>query len=187
MGEWRRSLRHVVDVRGWREVLRVRDVTLQEWALGSFHAALLLVGALLALHLADTLAGSLETGGTLLGGVLYLVLLSSTVLTARLVVEPSGLAERRDGRGTLRTVGWGVVGGGVNAVLFLLGLAVVVFAGLLLTSPGSVFLVVFLLAFGFLVALVAGVVLGTVFGLVDLLLFRLALRLVPDDGGGERL
>lgn len=187
MGEWRRGLRHVVDVRGWREVLRVRDVTLQEWALGSFHAALLLVSALLGLHLADDLAGSLAAAGTLVGGALYLVLLSSTVLTARLVVEPSGLAERRDVRGTLRTVGWGLVGGGVNAVLFLLGLAVVVFVGILLTSPGSVFVVVFVLAFGLLVALVAGLVLGAAFGLVDLLLFRIAMRLVPEDGGGPRL
>lgn len=179
MGE-RRLLRRVVDVRGWREMLRIRDVTLQQWALGSFHAALLLVAALLALHLSDGLAGALEAGETLVGGAFYLVLLSSTVLTARLVAEPAGLGERRDLRGTLRTVGWGVLGGGVNGILFLLGFVVVAFVGLLLVSPTGVFVLLFVLAFGSLVALVVGLLLGLAFVLVDLLLFRAVAWLVPD-------
>lgn len=187
MAERRRRLRHVIGVEGWREVFRVRDVTLQQWALGSFHAALLLVGSLLALHLSDGLAGALEAGGTLVGGALYLVLLTSTVLTARLLATQVGFDERRGLRGTLRSVGWGALGGGVNGVLFLLGLLVVGFVGLLFVSPESLSVLLFVLVFGLLVAFSVGFVLGLAFALLDLLLFRAVVWLVPDDGRRERL
>jgi hypothetical protein len=176
-------LREVLE--NWREFLDYRDVSLLGWALGSFHAAALLVVALLALHLNDSLAGAIREGGTLVGGALYLVLLGSTVLTARLVVDQAGLddpgALRGGLRETLRLVGWGTLGGAVNGVLFLLALSVVGFVALLVVQPGSAPIVLLVLAFGGVAAAVAGLLLGFVFVLVDLLLLWAALALLPEE------
>lgn len=186
---WRRILRHAVDVRGWREVFRLRDVSLLDWTLGSFHAAVLLVVALLALHLTDSLAGALDAGGTIVGGALYLALLASTVVTARLIVAQTGLDETGAHRGGLRetlgTVGWGILGGAVNGLLFLLVLAVVIFVGLLVTEPSDVVVLPFVLAFGTPVALAGGLVLGGAFVLVDLLLLWVVDSLVPGERAPE--
>lgn len=171
----------VTDVDGWQEVLQVQNVTLRQWALGSFHAALLLVIVLLVLHLSDGLAGALPADGTLVGSGIYLLLVASAVLTIQLVDGPAGLNERRDLRGTFQTVGWGALGGSVNGVLFLLGLVAAASIPFLVVSPGSAVLLPLALAFGSVVAAVVGFVLGFAFVLGDLLLVRTALWLVPDD------
>lgn len=164
-----------------------RDLRLLSWGLGSLHAALLLVAGLLALHLDGTLGETLGGGGTLVGGGLYLVLLSSTVLTAHLLLDPSGLDERRDLPGTLATVAWGAVGGGANGLLFLFGLLAVGTLFLLVTEPTGVALLPFVFVFGSVVAVLVGVVAGVAFVLVDLVLLRVAAWLVPADRGRERL
>lgn len=158
-----------------------RDLTLFEWALGSFHAALLLVVALLVLHLNDGLAGSLDAGGTLVGSALYLALLTSTVVTSMNLAEPARFLERRGLRGTLLTLLWGVLGGGANGLFFLVALLVVGFVGFLLTEPSNLLLLVFVAAFGSVVAIVVGLVLGAAFVLVDVVLVRAALGLVPGE------
>ncbi|MFB6171571.1 MAG: hypothetical protein ABEJ23_03490 [Haloarculaceae archaeon] len=156
-----------------------RVIGLRRWALGSFHAALVLVVALLAGYRSGGLADALGAGGTVVGGGLYLLLLASTVATVRML--PDDLDARRGIRGTLATVGWGAVGGGLNGILFLLELAAVAVVGLLLVRPERLAGLPFVLVVGLPAAAVAGVAVGLAVALVDLLLVRIVDRLVPGE------
>lgn len=173
------------DHRRWRSIAP-RGPTLLEWALGSFHAATLLVVPLLLIHLDDGLSGALAGGGTLVGAGLYLALLASTVVTVRAILAPSALEERRGLRGTVHTVGWGLAGGAVNGIVFLLVVLAGAFLALLLTRPAEVAGLPVVAVLGIPAAAVVGVALGLVFVVVDLVALRVARALAPPDGGRDQ-
>jgi hypothetical protein len=156
--------------------------SLAEWALGSFHAAGLLLAGLLAGHATDGLADLLGGGGgetTLLGAGAYAFLLVTTVVTVRIVVHPADLEPPEDGRGAAHTLGRAVLGGAFNAVAFVLplfGLLVGTQVGL---DPDGLTSGLFVLGIALPVAIAIGSGIGFVFGVLDLACVLVVDRLTP--------
>jgi hypothetical protein len=158
--------------------------SLAEWALGSFHAAGLLLAGLLAGHYTDGLADLLGGGGdepTLLGAGAYALLLLTTVFTVRLVVRPSDLHAPADGGDAARTLARSILGGAFNGIAFVLplfGLLVGLQVG---ADPAQVGSVLLILAIAVTVAIAVGGGIGFVFGVLDLASVLVVDRLVSSE------
>ncbi|MFB6308976.1 MAG: hypothetical protein ABEH35_06570 [Haloarculaceae archaeon] len=156
------------------------DPSLLSWALGSFHAAVLVTVAVAALHWSGTLGDLLSGLNTAVGLVAYAILWGATWFGTRWALGDETLERLAAGdvwfpvrRGMLggAAVGGGlVIGGGVLA-----GLAAVV------VNPPAVVAVLIFLGVGGLVALAVGAAVGGLFAGLDAVLFGLARRVSADD------
>lgn len=150
----------------------VESDPLVAWSLGAFHAAGL-VALLIGLGHADGSLGDLLDGlNTATGLALYLVLWGLSWLTTGRVLERVDLSANPG-----PAIWWGMVGGSVTGVAFLLVVGLGVILPNLLTDLadiGQVAFLVVILSVGVLVAAIVGAVLGAAFAVVDLALYRLA-------------
>jgi hypothetical protein len=162
-----------------RSSARERDL-LVAWALGTFHAATLIIMVSLVLYLAGGLESILTSLSTASGLALFGALWLTTVWSTRRWL--GGMFDERL-RMTLPAglvVARALWRGGINGIAFLplLGLILVVSAG----PNGAVFLVLFGgLAFatlGVAIAFLVGCVLGLLFAGIDLLLTSAARALL---------
>lgn len=146
------------------------------WALGAFHAALLLAALVLLAYDAGSIGGILEDTGTARGLVLGLGLWVVAAWTTRRAL--AGVPAAGSPRGGLKDAfGLGVLWAGLAGVLFLLVLAAVF---LLPTHPGGGFRLRDLVGFGFFLAygaafaFVVGSFVGVALAAFDVLALRVA-------------
>lgn len=144
------------------------------WAVGSFHAAVLVAAAVAALHASDVAGAALAGVGTLPGAVAYLYLWALAVWTAGRGlaggdVTPAGAPDTR--AAIVAAMAWGAVTG---LGVFVPGLVLV--AGLLLFGAGVDALpaVVIVGTVGAAFAAAVGAVVGAVLATMDLALLRAA-------------
>ncbi len=136
------------------------------WALGGFHAALLVAVGVLAIHL-DGRAGYLLQGLSTAAGLAAYVFLWATAWWAV-------RAWLRDGGALLDGLKWGTA----NALVVFAGGYVVVFLPLAANGPSAIRLLVVALGVGALVAVTVGALVGALFALIDHGLLRLGRRFV---------
>ena len=153
------------------------------WALGTFHAALLITIAVLLLYLAEGLGSFLSGLSTVAGLALFGALWLSSVWSTRRALRGAV------GPGLVLAVpfeslvGRGVIQGGWTGLTFLAFLAIILGVPALVQRPNSGVLVLPLVLSVFGVAaaalaIVIGWLLGLVFALLDLLLLGAARALV---------
>ena len=160
---------------------RFERPSLFSFAVGSFHAALLVALGVAGLHLSGAAGDLLGGVGTLPGAVAYLALWVLTVwttdraLTASGVTPVEGVPDRR--RALRAALTWGAVTGGVFfAALFV----VVLVAALVVVGPEALTLVLIGGAVGSVFALVVGALVGGLFALADVGLLRVAVALTGE-------
>lgn len=163
----------------------MRPDALVAWALGTFHACLLIVLLVLLLYRRGAVAGLLGETGTVAGILLFLSLWAISVWT-------TGRALRGVLGGSTRVAGWDVavgraaVWGGFAGSLFLFCLVAVVLLPAVVqnwSGPSAGFLVAvpfLLVAAG--VAFVVGAMVGALFGGLDVLLLRTRDALLRKEG-----
>lgn len=153
-----------------------RPGPLVAWALGAFHAALL-VAVLVGLgHAADAL-GELGDLNTAVGLALYLLLWVLSWGVSRRVLAEVPPARVAEPGGIRRALAWGVLGGAATGAGFLVAIVVVFVAPALLLRGGEPLSVVLIALVGLPVAAVVGAVVGALFALLDVALIRGAGRL----------
>lgn len=145
------------------------------WALGAFHAALL-VAVLVALgHAADAL-GELGDLNTAVGLALYLVLWVLSWGVGRRVLAEVPASQAAEPDGLSRALRWGALGGAATGAGFLLVTVLVAFVPRALIG-GEIVVVAYISLLGAVVAAAVGTVVGGLFALLDVALIRVAGRL----------
>jgi hypothetical protein len=152
------------------------------WALATFHTTLFVLALVVLLYSRGSFGATLASLNTLVGLGLFLALWITTYFTTRRALDDQDLlAETFDrplfGRRVVRY-------GAVNALAFLLVLAVVLIVGSMAATPrggnpfGVLGLALIASPFAVSVALVVGGIVGVTLGAVDLLLLSVARALV---------
>lgn len=148
------------------------------WALGAFHAALLMVLLVVLAHETADLGGILDSIGTARGLLVYAALLASTWWTASRALRSAGPEPPPN-----VAVGAGIAWGGANGVMFLAALvAIVVAPNIDAFEPALV------LVLGFFTAGAAAVggFAGGLFALLDWGLMRAAAALTRERSASRR-
>ena len=152
-------------------------------SLGTFHAVVSLVAAVLVLHVTNALVGVLTSLNTVTGLVLFAALWATTTWSTRRVLRDVG---------ELRVSLSGPIGavvvralrsGALNGILFLACAAVILALSALATGQGetiTIFVVggLFFVPVGLLAAATIGAILGLVFAAIDLVELWAADRLL---------
>jgi len=152
------------------------------WAVASFHAALLVALAVVALYLTGSAGGILAGLATWVGVVAYLYLWGVTWWTNRRVLSATGLG--LPGRSPTRAdvlVEASKWGGATGFLAFLPALVVGVVRFVAAGGLEAVPIVAIGAAVGSVLSVGVGVLVGAGFGLLDLLLVRAARRWLPQE------
>ena len=161
------------------------------WGLATFHAVTTVVALLVAIYTQGNLGQLLGGLNTFLGfylfGALWLTSWLCTARAVRNVLRAAGVAAP-PGAVLVRTIGEGVLWGGVNGVLFLLSLFALSLVSLVQSWPvvttnlpevaaalrASLAGFGLFLVIGVVFAYFLGAAIGLIFALIDLALLRLA-------------
>jgi hypothetical protein len=163
-------------------VLVERD-RLVAWALGTFHAAALLVAATLILHLTGGLASTLSGLNTVSGLALFAALWLTTVWSTRRTLRGALDAGLRSSVPIGPLIGRAVWRGGVNGVAFMPLAGVILAFPVVLSDPRTAvpFLLVaslFAATIGLAIAFGIGCIVGLLFAGIDILLLGVARTLL---------
>jgi hypothetical protein len=155
------------------------------WALGTFHAGVLLVTLVLLLHVTGGLASLLGGLNTATGLALFAVLWVTTVWsTRRTLLGALGPALQNE-MPIYRLVGRAVWRGGINGAAFLVGAGLILAIPIVLSGSRSAIYSLFVGAlffatFGLVGAFVVGCMVGLLFAGIDALLL-MATRALLDS------
>ncbi|TMD02646.1 MAG: hypothetical protein E6J01_17575 [Chloroflexi bacterium] len=153
------------------------------WALGTFHAGVLLVTLVLLLHVTGGLPSLLGGLNTASGLALFAVLWVTTVWsTRRTLLGALGPALRNE-MPIYQLVGRAVWRGGINGAAFLVGAGLVLAIPIVLSGSSSAIYsllagALFFATFGLVGAFVVGCTVGLLFGGIDALLLMAARALL---------
>lgn len=152
-------------------------------AVGSFHAALLMVSLVLALHVANG-AGELADLGTGLGAVLYLYLWVVLTWTTGRGLRMAGVRASGAVESVRRTFLAGALWGGIAGVVFLAGILVPLVSTFILSGANLLAVLAIFGGIGGVVSFVVGTMIGLVFVTIDLGALWAARRLIDEQGRG---
>jgi hypothetical protein len=153
------------------------------FSLGTFHAVMFLVAAVLVLHLANALVGVLTSLNTLTGLVLFAALWATTTWSTGRVLRDVGDVRVSFSAPIGAVVVRAVWAGARNGVLFLACAAVILALSALATGQGDSIIGfvlggLFFVPVGLLAAAMIGAILGLVFAAIDLFQVWVAGRLL---------
>ena len=152
-------------------------------ALGTFHAAVLIVGLALVLYVTGALSSLLSSLSTIAGLALFSALWVTTVWSAHRTLRGAFMATLQTSLPVPTVIERAVWNGGLNGVAFLAFLALI----LAITSVVNrafgilVFGALFLATIGAVAAFLLGCVIGLLFVAIDIALV-IATRAILDDG-----
>jgi len=151
------------------------DNNLVAWALGTFHASILIVVAVLILHAAGGLGSLLSSLNTPTGLALFAALWATTTWSARRTLRDAFEPDLRVVMGAPDLIWRAIRDGALNGVVFLACLAIILAISAVATGNGGSILIFiygapFIAVIGTAIAAVIGALIGLCYLAIDLTL-----------------